>query len=393
MKPVMRKPLLPLLLLTFFVFQLCFVGLLRQTIARDERIISDMYDKTTVTYQVLPGANAAGVLSFRPHAAERLERMDAFDGSFYYLICPYTLRVPASELDLGCFYGTNKPEQFLQEQGLTVSYADRFDANDWQGNSEQIPCIVQADFAEKYGLTLSDRFTAAPYDGTEADDPKAPDARMKIVGIFDAPNGDVSQNAIILPDNVFLEEPTLFYNWRVLGSFCAYREYAFRVKPEYNSSLPELEQQINTLLYDQDVTVHSDARVMKKAIRPIEQRLRIQKTIQTPLEIIFAIIPALLSLLFALSLQEDVFLKRLWGESSCRTFFAIMGKIVLVLLIAAGIAFGIGVIVLERRMLPWTGHYLGITLMLSSLAAAIPTAVSSRKNLVRFYQTKEGYDG
>ena len=61
MKHILRKPLLPCVLLVLLVFSVCFMTLFQQSILDNQAAVEDMYDNVQLTFQVLPGTASSGV--------------------------------------------------------------------------------------------------------------------------------------------------------------------------------------------------------------------------------------------------------------------------------------------------------------------------------------------
>ncbi len=399
-KYIMRRPLIPILLLLVLTFEVVFMGSLKKRIADDAKLVEEMYDTTDITFDVLPGMNSAGTLTFRMHAGDRIERTPFFKEAFHYVQCPYTLREPEKILGEGSLFGTNNLPWFLKDWKVEAEYLEGYEdflnkkdsaasGDVWKGNADEIPCIAEKGFMDEHGLKLGDSFVAAPYDGLEFDYEKAPNGYMKIVGCFENKIGPIMDKGLIVPENIFLEEPTFFYYWRVMEAHCAYRKYEFLIDQKYNRQYDEVAAEIEEVLRDQDVTVQSDARLLKKAIRPVEQRLQIQQMLEEPIEIAFLIVTFVISLLFSITLQEDVFLRLLWGESKVRTF---LGMLASMAAIAIGCAFAAGlcaVLFIGGEWAQWVLMYLGRLLLISFAAMALPLNSYCNRNLVYFYQSRE----
>lgn len=389
-KYILRKPLLPILMLAIMIFEVCMLGSLAKGIERDIQQVEELYDTTKITFDVLPGLNSGGNLLFRMHEGERIERLDFFERNFFYIECPYTLRAPKEILDAGWLFGTNDLDWFINDWDLSVSLMDSFNAEtDWHGSETEIPCVVDINFAKEHNLKAGDSFTVAPYDGLDFDNPNAPEGYMKIVGTFESEFSSMTDMGLITPDNIFLDKPTFFFYWRIMQDHCSYRKYAFSIKPEYNRSFDEVEDLLTETLSDVDVTLHSDVRLLKKAIRPIEQRLQIQKMLEKPLKIAFMVVNAVLAILFSISLQEEIFLRRLWGEGRLKTFMRMVLSMGVVVVMAGFLTMVIGVIVLGKAWLMWELEFELTVVLLSMASLCIPALIFVNKNLVNFYQTKE----
>lgn len=392
-KYILRKPLFPILLLALILFAVLFMGSLRRGIERDIQTVNDMYDNAVITFEALPGADGSGELHLYPHFGDDFENMEEFEKAYSTMTCPYSLREPEAKVGFGRLYGTNDTEWFAESNRLTVEWAEGFGFgmdNDWNSNDGDIPCIADSEYLAASGLKAGDHFTVAPYDMSGEDREKAPSVSMYIIGSFDNETEILERNSLIVPECIFLEEPSILYYWRMMENYCAFNQYKIVVRQEYNRNVDEIESKIQATADRAKIVMHSDVRILKKATRPVEQRLRIQKALEGPLEVALAIAAALMAVLMAIGVQDDIFLYILQGESRAKTFLKMLLNLSGIMLAWAAVAALAGMAMLGTDWLVWMAEYLGTIIILCIAAAAVTILRFCYKNLVNFYQTKEG---
>ena len=76
MKHIFRKPMLPCVLLVLLVFGLCFLTLFQQSIRNNQDTVNEMYDSVQLTFQVLPGTSANGVLQLRNKTVTKIKNVE-----------------------------------------------------------------------------------------------------------------------------------------------------------------------------------------------------------------------------------------------------------------------------------------------------------------------------
>lgn len=392
-KFIIRKPLFPVLFLILLVVEVTFSGILRRGIARDIQTIDDMYNNSQITFYVLP--EVAGDLELRPRFVDMISDVEEIDRICSYMSCPYALREPEKVVGMSWLYGTTDPLWFADKMWISYEFMDGYapsedgEVKDWNTFTSDIPCIVDEEFLTKEGLKTGNRFTAAAYSFVGEDREKSPDINMHIIGTFDNREEKLERYAVIIPEFVFLEPPEILCTTALLEKCCAFKQCEIMIKKEFNRQADEVEDKMLEVFDRAGVLVHSDARVLKKAVHSIEQRLKIQKALEKPIEITLCVAVALLALLMALSVQEDIFLYLLHGVSRMKTFMKFLLALGVIIICSALLAIVCAFIVLGTEWIGWITLYAGINVLVSIVTVSVPLLIFSNKNLVNFYQTKE----
>lgn len=398
-KYFLRKPLLPILFMLLFVFEVLFMGIISRGIERDMKTVEEMYDKSVITYTALPESN--GDLILRPHFTDSLAKLEEVESAYGIIYCPYSLRKPERYKGLGMLMGTSDICRLSKNYEIKINYSkdykyledcvtmNRDNFPDWYINDNEIPCIVDEAIMGIYGLSLGESFVIAPYDGRGADSPNAPEYTLYICGAFKGNNERMDSYSIIVPECIFLEAPSAMYNATLQEKYFCYSQFEIRIKSSYNRRADDVEEKMQDTFKRANVLVHSDVRILKRAVRPVEQRLRIQKTLEKPMKIAFSLAIGLLSVLMAIGIQNDIFLFVLFGEARVKTFIKTLLNLSLIVLGSALIALIISSFVLGIEWVPWLIKYLIEGIVICVLSMVIPTFFFCNKNLVMFYQSKE----
>lgn len=399
-KYIMRKPLIPILLLILMMTVVLFMGLLKRGIERDMKLVEEMYDNAVITYEALP--DSAANLELRPHYTDGIEDMEEVDRLFHSMECPYSIRQPSLHEGIGMLYGTNDAVWLVDNRGLTVTWVsgyepelvpgttDEYVLKDWTDNDDAIPCIADETILEDFGIGLGDTIVGAPYDNNRGEDKASvPGYNFYVVGTFECEEDTVGRYAMIVPECIFLTEPWLTYSPYLQEHYCAYKQYLIRIKQEYNTLTKEIDDKLDAQFARSGVVIHSDIRTLRKVVRPIEQRLRIQKALERPMEIALSVAVALIALLLGISVQDDIFLFLLFGQSKAKTFGQVMLNLTCIIVVSAAVAAAVSLIVLGPDWIDWILKNAGLNSLLCIATVAVPTLLFCNKNMVNFYQTKE----
>ena len=393
MKHIYRKPLIPCVLLVLLVFSVCFMTLFQQSILDNQEAIEDMYNTVQLTFQILPGTSANGELKLRNKTATKLQNVTGVTDCFYYLECPYSLRSPIQLANYSSVYGTNSLSFLAEELGLNVSLGDGWDeeAIIHPEEGESIPCVLEINLAAVLGVTIGDTFVIAPNADEETDPEAAPSMEMIVAGIFEDEAGLVELYSIIVSDLSFLRNPGFLYNSPMMDSFYYYRTYHFMTDPIYNRNFQMLKDEINAVLKkDGDYILYSNVRILEQAVRPLEQKIRIQQMLVTPLSVLLCVATAVLAVFLCAGFSGEVFLRLLWGEKRICVWLKMIGSVILLMIIEGLISLGLVWFVCGASWINWAAKYMALIVGACFVAISIQQTIFCTKNMVVFYQSKEG---
>lgn len=393
MKHIYRKPLIPCALLVLLVFSVCFMTLFQQSILDNQEAVEDMYNTVQLTFQILPGTSANGELKLRNKTVTKLQNVTGVTDCFYYLECPYSLRSPIQLANYSSVYGTNSLSFLAEELGLNVSLGDGWDeeAIIHPEEGESIPCVLEINLAGVLGVTTGDTFVIAPNADEETDPEAAPSMEMVVAGTFEDEAGLVDLYSIIVSDLSFLGSPGFLYNSPMMESFYYYRTYHFMTDPIYNRDFQMLKDEINSVLKkDGDYILYSNVRILEQAVRPLEQKIRIQQMLVTPLSVLLCVATAVMAVFLCAGFSGEVFLRLLWGEKRIFVWLKMIGSVILLMTIEGLIALGLVWFVCGANWIDWAAKYMALIVGTCLIAITIQQTISCTKNMVVFYQSKEG---
>lgn len=388
MKHLYRKPLLPLLLIAMFLFGTCFMTLFQKSIVEDQQHIDDIYNNTHIYIEAFPAGDSSDTLSMNTYRGDVAAKLEEIDDSMVMLNCYYLLRSPSDTEIYSTIYGTNNPDALANHQSFRITWGDGYNRKTFLCTDNQTACLMDKTLAEALALNIGDTFVISPTVSLGSEEENAPKCTLTLAGTINVNQSNLAENALIVPNTIFLGDNGLLYNYRMMFN-CFYRAYRLELSPAYNREIETVLEKIEDKLID-NYSLVTNARAMKQAIRPIEQKLLLQEMLQLPLTVIFCIATAVVGLLLALSLKTELFLRLLVGERRFIVFLKIFGSFLLLLLFALVSALGLVYVTLGAEWMLTAFDYLKITILLTILAMFFPTALTCGKNLIQLYQQREG---
>ena len=390
MKYLYRKPLLPILLLTMLLFGTCFMTLYQKGMAEDRQRIEEIYNNTHIYIEALPEDDNVQTLRMVVHRGDMAASLEEIADSMVMLQCYYALRSPSQNEVYSTIYGTNHPDALAKYQSFSINWGEGFNRETFLDTEKQTACLMDETLAETLGLSIGDCFEIAPTVnlGEKAED--APERTLTLAGTFIRKQSGLEQNSLIVPNTSFMAEGGggLLYNASMMNH-CFYRVYQLELNPAYNREVDVVLEKIENKLIDKYNLV-SNARTMRQAIRPIEQKLQLQEMLEMPLMVVFSIATIVVGLLLALSLKTEIFLRFLVGERRFLVFLKMLGSLLFILLLFAAMALCLVRVTAGAEWVLAALNYLKFTTIFTFLAMALPLAVMCSENLIKLYQQREG---
>lgn len=393
MKHILRKPLLPCVLLILLVFSVCFMTLFQQSIVDNQAAVETMYNSVQLIFQVLPGTSANGVLKLRNSTAEKLLKVEGVNGCAYYMECPYSLRSPVQFANYSVAYGTNDFSFFSKERGVEITFAQGWNEDAVLNPKESagIPCILDSLLAEALEVKGGDTFVIAPNADEDADPASAPGLTMIVAGTFVSLDGLVEPYSILVSDAAFLGRSGFLYNGPMMEEFYYYRSFHFYIDPAYNREFQTVREAVKEILEkDGDFILYSNVRILEQAVRPIEQKVRIQQMLVTPLSILLCVATAVMAVFLCAGFSTEVFLRLLWGENRTLVWLKMIGSVLLLMAAEGLVALMIVWLICGVQWIGWAAQYMAVIATACFAAIAIQQTVFCTKNMVSFYQSREG---
>ena len=255
--------------------------------------------------------------------------------------------------------------------------------------SSLILIIFSPWLAEKMGLAIDDAVMVTPVSFTGQPTESAPQVELTVIGVCSDPE-HLMDEGIIVPEEIFLSGPRLLYNPDMMYD-CYYRSFVLELEPSWNRSFETVEDSVKEILYDLDeFELVSNHRTLRRSVGPMERKLAVQEKLILPLELLFLMACAGISILICIGLETEIFLRRMWGETGDTVFSRLWCCITLWLMTCAATAIAVTTLTTGTQWLRWAIYYAGAGSIICAAVSAIPLFRSCRRNLVEFYQTKEG---
>ena len=384
MRHLIRKPLLPILILAVMVFAVCFLAFFQDGIQRDRAQVEGLYDNTLLTIELLPGAYSSDLLQLQTHKGDFLEALDQVSKTLRVMECDAQLDNRDTRV-----YGTNDHTWLAQHQDLEVELWESWDWTLFSETNHTIPCIVGMNLFSGLELSLGDTVTVVPMDYTGILTDSNPEVSMVVAGVFSDPT-HVMDGGIIVPEEIFLFGPRLLYNSNMMYD-CFYRTFVMELDPKYNRDYDTTEEAVEGIVYDlKEFELVSNFRTLRRAVGPLERKLAVQEQLVIPLAALFAMAAMTCTVLLVKSIDTEIFLRLMWGERRIGVFCSLMAAMALWLTVCTAISTAAVGLSAGEDWILWAAGYAGIVSASCVMAAAIPMGRSCVRNLVAFYQSKEG---
>lgn len=388
MKYLYRKPLLPVLLLLIFLFGTCFMTLFQKGMEEDRQRIEDIYNNTHIYIEAFPEADRAQNLRMVVYRGNAAAALPEIADSMMVQTCYYALADSQEKETLSLVYGTNNPNEYAKYQDFKIEWGQGFEQETFLDIEKQVSCLMDKDLATTLGISVGETFGIFPlaYEKQEISD--APKITFTLAGVFARRQSGLAQNSLIVPNTIFKGEGGLLYDATMINN-CFYQTYRLELNTDYNRQIDEVLEKIEEKLISK-YTLVTNARTMRQAIRPIEQKLQLQEMLEIPLMVIFVIATMVLGLLLALSLKTELFLRFLIGEKRHLVLVKVLGSLFLTLCLGAGVSLLAVWFVAGSEWVMQAFTYLKITMVFTALIMTLPLVIISGKNLVKLYQQREG---
>ena len=384
MKHLIRKPLLPLLLLALIVFSVCFLVFFQESIRRDKAQVESLYDNTLLTIELLPGESSGSQLRLPTHKKDFLESLEQVESTLYVIECD----AQAGDLTAR-IYGTNDPARLASHRSLTMTLWDGWNRTAFSPADTIIPCLVGADVQTAMALSPGDTITVIPLDSFGTCTDSAPHVALTVVGSYSDP-AFAMDGGIIVPEEIFLYGPKLLYNSSMMYD-CFYRTYVMELDRSCNRDFETTQAAVEDILANsKQFELSSNFRTLRRAVGPLERKLAVQEQLVLPLAVLFALAAVVCALLLAKSYTTEIFLRRIWGEKPLSVFTQLTGVLLLWLAVCALTAAASALCLAGSGWLPQAANYAAGICALSAAEAGLYIGRSSRRNLIELYQFREG---
>lgn len=400
MKHLIRKPMLPLLLLAVIVFGTAFMTFFRADIAAGWDQIDRLYADTRITVEVIPEAGWSN-LQMKTHKNILIEAMPEVEETLSVMECYYLLRdgksLPAPDpqvggcvVETGIIHGCNDLPWLAEYWDLEIRWIDGWNGENFSVTDGVLPCLVRRELVDAGFAVPGGTITISPTNRHQYIVPEPAEFEMMVVGVYEDQKGHTKEDSVLVPQESFLGEQKLFYCSDMMYR-CYYRTYLLLLDPEYNREYDRIEAELEKILYDlHDYTFSTNAGALENAARPLRQKLQMQELLVIPLCLLLMCAAAVAAVLLGMSMETEVFLRLMWGEKRIRVFVGLGGVVCLWLLMCTVMAVCAGCLTAGVQFAAWALRYSAAAALLCALGCAVPLAKACGSNLVKFYQSREG---
>lgn len=395
MKHIIRRPVLPSILLGLLVFGVLFMTMFQKGIADGKQQVQALYDNTRIMFQILPGEQSGNELALGLHKGELIGQMDEVVETYGMIRCGGYIRQPETEQAAIDIVGTANTDFFAQENLLAIQFFEDYGKENFADfDPYNIPCIVEETLLKNLELEGGQEMIVAPIPAhTWSDRADAPGITFHVIGTYVNHSYNLDWYGMIVPERVYLTDVSLphLICYSEMMYDCFYRQFVFRLDPAYNRQHEEVKEKVEDLIgKPQRYSVGVNAKALTSAVRPLERKIAIQELLVMPLAVLLCAAAAVVALLLGLSYRREIFLRLMWGEKRLGILARLLCSVVLHLALCSGLS-AVGVYLLAgAQWLGAAGKYLLLMNGLCLGAAFIPLAYFSLKNLVKLYQAGEG---
>lgn len=410
MKHMIRKPMLPLILLSVMVFATAFLSFFRADIAAGWAQVDKLYDDARITIELIP-EGGWDEIQMKTHKDTMISGMPEISQTLTLQDCYYVLRdgtplpepvqpepvdgyeyepVVAVPAETHTIRATNDLPWLMEYWNISVEWMAGKFVDDFCITDTSAPCLVRRELLEQTGLSLGDAIPVSPTPWYGEVHYQAPTIELTIIGTYSEDFGRTEALDLLVPEESFLNGPKLFWSGDMMYR-CYYRAYAMKMDPAFNREYDRIEDELEKILYDLSAySFATNARSIENAARPLIQKLQMQELLVLPLSVLLLLAAVVTAVLLGLSLDTEVFLRLLWGENRGYVFAALSGTVCLWLILCTVVSCMAAYLTAGIPFLPWAAGYDGITAALCALGCTIPLGRACASNLIKSYQTREG---
>lgn len=328
LKKVLRKPLLPILILLSVLIGVVLPAQFDTVIQHGQKELEKLYRNITIECSLLPQTYIGADFSLDARIGSKILAMPEVSDYYCELNCPYYFRDPGPSSGNSQAFGTNNIMNFAQKHGLILS-AETMNA---EFEVSQDICVVSERLLKATSRHIGDVVTIAGSEKIEQKDENAPDLQLTIVGTYqETENTDIPWNAIVIPSDCFFDSKLIsttegILKWRMYSAF------DFTIDSQYNREFDRIKSELQEIIGDKWM-LYSTSRELYRAVQPMENKLDMQEKIFFILDILLTLLPGFFTILFCKKTQDEVLIPRLYGEKRwcifLKNWFSVMDIIVL----------------------------------------------------------------
>lgn len=320
-----RKPLFALLFLAELVVSVLFLSFQEQSMQANREAVDALYHNARIQCQLMPSSVMSGTLAVSPFSAQMLLNRKEVDSCYCSVWNPVYLVGDGAPRGENTFiaYGTNDLSTFFEKMGLTCTFAEGYTVEDFC--QRENVCLMDATLADLLSYRLGDTIALAGADENAEYSESASVQQLTLVGIY--PSSIRFLGALIVPEaNIYTQgQKRIVYSDATRLRWYVYSQFSFTLNPAYNAQFDAVAAEIQQWMdaMRMDCTLYANTRELEEALRPLENKLKLQQTLHLPIRCAFIALAAVLAVLMTHQEQSEILIRRLHGEPSLRLFLGL----------------------------------------------------------------------
>ncbi len=388
MKWIIRKPVLPIILLAILLSGTFLVMLLSYNMKSNRETVDRLYDETILKFRVLPGTNALSTLELPLNIADSISQIKEIDSTYCELHCPSVIGTPTGYFNFVETYGTSDMEAFAQAKKLEITYGEGYNAEVFR--TDNTLCLLDESLVAACELNIGDTVSVAGCIIEYVLEDEAPILEFTLAGTYKSEEALLPAYATLVSDGCFFDKEGLLYSEDMEDSWLFYTDYICTINPLYNREYLRVQDEIKKQLGGStNFLLYSNIRVLERSIRPLEQRLDTQRILFPLLKITIAGSYILLSIMMALNRRRDMLIRMVFGEKAGKVRISEWLYIILTMLVSAVPAVLLLVIIFLCDVPALDSlELISVSLVVAALGTLITMIFTSSGGLVKLYQSR-----
>lgn len=383
LKRMWRKPLIPLMILAELIASVLFVLINERNIQDNLKVIDQLYNNATIECQIIPNSVSITGLDLQPYAIQPLCQREEISTYFCTIFSPGYIVGEKADGNAYLIYGTNDLNTFCEKMYITCNMAEGYSVDNFC--YEKGVCLLEEHFAAEKGYQVGDTvlLTGGGERGRYIE--SAPVQELTVVGTY-SNQGSVAESFVV-PESCIYEqgEQRLIFSDETRRLWYKYSKFCFTIDSSYNKVYVQLEASLQEQISAMgEYDLFFGAREMEESLRPLENKLELQRWISLPVRMAFIVLSMLLTLLLLMQDRQEILIRRMRGECRFQILIETLTSVSLLLVILA-----IPAALLVNLFAGVNGamEHLLLSVFASAISGGVLLTFLCCKSLISLYQT------
>ncbi|MBR0092120.1 MAG: hypothetical protein IJP92_10510 [Lachnospiraceae bacterium] len=381
-----RKPLNTVLFMMSALIGVLLLILNDRVMADNEASVEELMNLSVITCHIIANNPTEAPVRILPMQAEMLTERDEVADWFAYERGPFYLNGSDPADGFFVVYATTDYEHFFRETYVECKVEPEYADADFA--TESYVCFADKSFLSAKELAVGDTIDIRGGRADTSYNPNAPLLSFRIIGSYDAENSSISSAAIVVPESCFFAKGAqrITYDSETYMQWYRFHFFSFTLNPKYNDTFEETVARLLPVVEEiGDYSLHTDAREMENALRPLEQRMMIQRALTGILRWVFMLLSLIVAAVMGVAERQEILIRRLFGEHQGR----IIGDTALAALLLMGVCLlpaALCIVLLASDSVQML-RYLVILLILSFVSFCVVLLRSTFEPVIPMYQS------